>query len=218
MPVNHICVFFWDLTLPHCDFLATRTETKNYLNQGSGSFTFHGLESKPGSEGMMVNLDSASEKTRNGAPEQSHQNLIGLCFDLQIICMKLDISAEPRRYICRYRVMTLRCETFPSALIPPHHRTEQIKPGVFCSATLLSRNVVCFGATLSGLAPPFSLLSSLPSFLFIDSKISEEAANGDQKSSDMLASICCLTLSYTFFFILVFCSLSHSLKSSSALL
>lgn len=153
-----------------------------------------------------------------GAPEQSHQNLIGLCFDLQIICMKLDISAEPRRYICRYRVMTLRCETFPSALIPPHHRTEQIKPGVFCSATLLSRNVVCFGATLSGLAPPFSLLSSLPSFLFIDSKISEEAANGDQKSSDMLASICCLTLSYTFFFILVFCSLSHSLKSSSALL
>lgn len=169
---------------------------------------------------MMVNLDSASEKTCNGAPEQSHQNLIGLCFDLQMICMKLDISAEPRRYICRYRVMTLRCETFLSALIPPHHRTEQIKPGVFCSATLLSRNAVCFGVMLSGVAPPFSLLSSLhlPSFLFIDSKISEEAANGDQKSSDILASICCLTLSYTFFFILVFCSLSHSLKSSSALL
>lgn len=114
---------------------------------------------------MMVNLDS--EKTCNGAPEQSHQNLIGLCFDLQSICMKLDISAEPRRYVCRYRVMTLRCETFLSALIPPHHHTEQIKPGVFCSATLLSRNVVCFGVTLSGVAPPFSLVFPLSPQLFI---------------------------------------------------
>lgn len=72
---------------------------------------------------------------------------------------------------------------------------------------------------LERLLPFLSSSLHLPNSLFIDSKISEEAANGDRKSSDMLASICCLTLSYTFLFILVFGSLSHSsLKSSSALL
>lgn len=89
----------------------------------------------------------------------------------------------------------------------PH---EQIKPGVFCSA-------VCWHTAFeedglfwsdSSFAPPFSLwhpFSSslcLPKFLFIDSEISVEAANGDQKGCSTLASVCCLTLSYTFFFIL----------------
>lgn len=32
--VNHVCAFFWDLTLPHCDFLATRTETKMLPESG----------------------------------------------------------------------------------------------------------------------------------------------------------------------------------------
>lgn len=89
----------------------------------------------------------------------------------------------------------------------PH---EQIKPGVFCSA-------VCWHTAFeedglfwsdSSFAPPFSLwrpfLSSLclPTFLFIGSEISEEAANGDQKGCYTLASVCCLTLSYTFFLML----------------
>lgn len=42
-----------------------------------------------------------------------------------------------------------------------------------------------------------------------------EAANGEQKGCYTLASVCCLTLSYTFFFFLFLLSCS-SLKSSSA--
>lgn len=106
--------------------LLQEQKQKHYLNQGSGSFTLHGLESKPGSEGTIKgNLEFAPDKHVKKAPEQSHQNLIGQCFDLQIICTRLDVSAEPHWYICRYRATTPRCETFLSARIPPHHRTSR---------------------------------------------------------------------------------------------
>lgn len=135
-------------------------------------------------------------------------------------CMKLDISAEPHWYIC------LSCYD-PSMWNLPVGSDTSASPHMSRSNLVFSVPLHCLRGRWSGLERLFlewllPFLSSslhLPNSLFIDSKISEEAANGVQKSSDMLASICCLTLAYTFLFILVFGSLSHSsLKSSSALL
>lgn len=51
--------------------LLQEQKQKHYLNQGSGSFTLHGLESKPGSEGMVVNLESASNKHVKRTPSKA---------------------------------------------------------------------------------------------------------------------------------------------------
>lgn len=168
----------------------------------------------------MANVDSAPEKKWHEAPEQSHHNSIGLFWSANWNCMKLDISAEPHWYVC------LSCYD-PSMWNLPLSSDTSASPHMSRSNLVFSVQLHCLRGRWSGLERLFlewllPFLSSsphLPNSLFIDSKFSEEAANGDRKSSDMLASICCLTLSYTFLFILVFGSLSHSsLKSSSALL
>lgn len=88
--VNCGSAFIWDKTLHHCDFLNTRTEQKHFLNQGPGSFTLFGPEYIDEKRKSRVEEMLWVWKNRwNAALEQSHQNLIGLRFDLQLICMKL---------------------------------------------------------------------------------------------------------------------------------
>lgn len=175
---------------------------KHYLNQGSGSFTLRGLESKPGSEGVMVNLESTPDKH----VKRPLSKAIRAWLDDVLICK---LSAwdwtSAQSHIGMFVDIVFRAlDVKPFCQLGYLRITDEpIRPGVFCSA-------VCWHTAFeehglfwsdSSFTPPFSLwhpfLSSLclPTFLFIDSEISVEAAVGDQKGCYALASVCCLTLS-----------------------
>lgn len=145
--------------------LLQEQKQKHYLNQGSGSFTLRGLESKPGSEGMMVNLESAPD-THVKRPSSKAIRTWSVDVLICILSAWNDISAEPHWYICRYRVRTPRCETLLSARIPPYHRTSRsnlVFSVQLSAGTMLSRKMVCFGVTLPSLPPfLFGILSCLP--------------------------------------------------------
>lgn len=227
-PVSTASVRFSGVYLSLTVTLLQEQKQKHYLNQGSGSFTLHGLESKPGSEGVIKgNLEFAPDKHVKKAPwakpsepdrtmfwsandlhETGRQRRATLVHFVDIVQRPLDVKP-----FCRLGYLRITA------------RADQTWCFLFSRllAHCFSRKMVCFGVTLPSLPSfLFGILSRLPfvslSFLFIDSEISVEAAIEDQKSCSTLASFCCLTLSYfllsTFFFL--FLLSRSSLKSSSA--
>lgn len=159
-------------------FLLEEQKQKHYLNQGSGSFTLRGLESTPGSEGMMVNLESAPDKS----VPRPLSKAIRAWLDYVLIC-KLSAwnLTSSRSHIGTFVDIVFRpLDVKPSLQLGYLRITahEQIKPGVFCSA-------ICWHTAFEEDGLFWALFSSslcLPHVLFIDSEISEEAANGDQES------------------------------------
>lgn len=213
-PVSTASVRFSGVYLSLTVTLLQEQKQKHYLNQGSGSFTLHGLESKPGSEGVIKgNLEFAPDKHVKKAPwakpsepdrtmfwsandlhETGRQRRATLVHFVDIVQRPLDVKP-----FCRLGYLRITA------------RADQTWCFLFSRllAHCFSRKMVCFGVTLPSLPSfLFGILSRLPfvslSFLFIDSEISVETAIEDQKSCSTLASLCCLTLSYfllsTFFF------------------
>lgn len=159
-PVSTASVRFSGVYLSLTVTLLQEQKQKHYLNQGSGSFTLHGLESKPGSEGMIKgNLEFAPDKhvkrplskairtwsdnvlicklsARDWTSAQSH---IGTFVD--IVQRPLDVKP-----FCRLGYLRITA------------RADQTWCFLFSCllAHCFSRKMVCFGVTLP----------SLPSFLF----------------------------------------------------
>lgn len=169
--VNCSDAFIGDKTFPPLWLSYPKTEQKHFLNQGPGSsFLFElelcGREEKEPSGGAATGR-TVSLKWRETTPSQSHQNTT-TCWSAWSLATGTDsdVSGEPCRCICWYRVFDPSMWTLSSAEIPLRHHAE--------------------AASQCSIAPPVSLLLRTPGLpsaspapvLFMDSDVAEGETEG----------------------------------------